>query len=452
MTCAALWGSIAGLAIAQDAPQDVEPDALESPEQVETPIEAVEGETAGPEPEPPTIEELDRVIRRADEGREPEVGDLVRVEYRDGSAVRGELASSDEVHIGVNISGVTVRIGRADLAQIIRIPSAMERYQRLRGIIDPSDPERLLALAQWCQREGLLPEALSEVTRLLEFDDTNGDAIRLRTEVREQIELLRRANERDDRRGRRERERDGSSFRPRPKPDAFPLLRERDINLIKVYELDLADPPAMTVEREVVQELLATHASHPLVPTSKEGRAAFFAKSPAEVLEVMFRVRARELYGGVKVQGQPANMELFRDRVHVTWLINNCATTRCHGGPSGGDFQLTNRHPRSDASVYTNFLIMDRHELADGTPLIDYASPTESPLLQLGLPAYDSSTPHPRVEGWRPAFRTRGDRRYEDAIRWIESMYRPRPEYPIQYPPRRTGGATPAVPDDPVER
>ncbi|MEM8836353.1 MAG: hypothetical protein AAGD00_11105 [Planctomycetota bacterium] len=431
-------------------------------EQAEAPSE---GEPAGPlpeegveekvferEPEPPTIEELDRAIRRADEGREPAVGDLVRVEYRDGTAVRGELAASDDVHIDITISGVTVRIRRGDLAQISRIPSAMERYQRLRGIIDPRDSERLFALAQWCQREGLLPEALSEVTRLLEVDDTNGDAIRLRTEVREQIELLQRASEREERRGRRAEDRDESSFRPRPKPDAFPLLGERAINLIKVYELDLENPPAMTVERETVQELLATHASHPLIPTSKEGRAAFFGKAPAEVLEIMFRVRARELYGRVRVQGQPANMELFRDRVHVTWLINNCATTRCHGGPAGGSFQLTNRHPRSDASVYTNFLIMDRYELADGTPLIDYASPMESPLLQLGLPAYDSSTPHPRVEGWRPAFRTRGDRRFEDAVRWIESMYRPRPEYPIQYPPRRVGEAVPTPTEDPLER
>jgi len=150
------------------------------------------------------------------------------------------------------------------------------------------------------------------------------------------------------------------------------LLDERSINLIRVYELDLNDPPRIEIERETVERFLREYADHPLVPETREGREAFHRKSAVETLDAMFRVRARDFYGEVKVIDDPRSVELFRTRVQSTWLVNNCATSRCHGGPDTGGLWLLNRRKRSDASTYTNLLILERTSLGDGTPLIDY--------------------------------------------------------------------------------
>jgi hypothetical protein len=139
-------------------------------------------------------------------------------------------------------------------------------------------------------------------------------------------------------------------------------------------------------------------------------------------------------------------MEFFRDRVHSTWIVNTMATTRCHGGSASGRLQLFNRRPTAEQSVYTNFLILDRFVTSDGRKLIDYASPESSLLLQMALPRADSRNPHPEVPGWEPAFTNRESRRYKQAIEWIRLMYRPRPDYPIEYLPPGEAGGTPTAP------
>lgn len=82
-------------------------------------------------------------------------------------------------------------------------------------------------------------------------------------------------------------------------------------------------------------------------------------------------------------------------------------------------------------------MILERFKMGGsaGQSLISYARPETSPLLQLGLPRDDSASPHPEVDGWRPVFRSRDDRRFLQAVEWLRSMHRPRPEIPIQYEP-----------------
>jgi hypothetical protein len=128
-------------------------------------------------------------------------------------------------------------------------------------------------------------------------------------------------------------------------------------------------------------------------------------------------------------------MKLFRDHVHAAWLVNNCATTRCHGGSAAGRLQLSNWRATSEESVYTNFLILERFKTEDGDSLINYEEAERSVLLQMGLPREDARTPHPAVPGWSPVFRTRENRRFKQALEWIGAMYRPRPDYPIEYVP-----------------
>src|SRR5690606_26176551 len=135
------------------------------------------------------------------------------------------------------------------------------------------------------------------------------------------------------------------------------------INLLKVYEIDLNDPPRLMISRRTVEDLLSTYAGHPLIPVSVEGRDAIMRWRDVQVLDLIFRLRARDFYGRVEVLESPASMKRFRDDVNRGWLVNSCATTRCHGGEQAGRLRLFNRRPSAEASYYTNFLILDRFRL-----------------------------------------------------------------------------------------
>ena len=174
------------------------------------------------------------------------------------------------------------------------------------------------------------------------------------------------------------------------------------------------------------------------------------ADQPLSVLRLLFELRARELYGEVEVLTEPRALNLFRQRVHNSWLINNCATTRCHGGLNAGRFFLHRRGYKDKRVRYTNLLILDRLELDPDRPLIDYDEPRESLLIQHALSRDLARRPHPDVRGWRPVFTKANSRLLEDAILWIQSMLnQPRPEYPIEFEPPMLGGIT-GSPDESI--
>src|SRR5690606_8892035 len=100
---------------------------------------------------------------------------------------------------------------------------------------------------------------------------------------------------------------------------------------------------------------------------------------------------ARELYGSVQVNGDPEAFSRFRDDVQTRWLVNACATNRCHGGAEAGRLRLVNTRPGGDEAVYTNFLILNRFVMTDGRPLILENDPGASPLLEMGLPRGDAA-------------------------------------------------------------
>ena len=112
---------------------------------------------------------------------------------------------------------------------------------------------------------------------------------------------------------------------------------------------------------------------------------------------------------------------------------------------------LSNRRPRAEETVYTNFLILDRFRTSMGAPMIAWEAPERSALLQMGLPQADALYQHPKVQGWRPVFRSREDQGYVRAVEWIRSMYRPHPAYPIEYTPPGEGGRDPKALDGPLQ-
>lgn len=389
-------------------------------------------------------------------------GDEVTVEYKDGRRLTGVLVEQDDHIVTIRISGIEVDIPRPDIDIITRLGTPLERYHQMRPAIPDDDAVRIITLVKWLQSHKLYRVGLAEIELAIRADPTNAEAWRLKRELESQVEFLEskdgpHPDDSLERERRREADRNRDQLRDKIKAASqFDVLNEDQIGLMKVYEINLNDPPTIRIPHAVVERFMLQYVDHPLVPDTREGRKAFLRKSPEEILDIMFRARARDFYGEVEIIGDPESIRIFRDRVQAGWLVNNCATSRCHGGPDVGDLWLVNTRPRSDAATYTNLLILERTTLPDGTPLIDYERPGNSALLQLGLPPDDSARPHPEVIGWRPAFRSRDARAFSYAITWMNAMYRPRPDYSIEYiPPALRRTESPLEPErtfEPVER
>lgn len=399
--------------------------------------------------EPPTPPPTEQTPKRT-QPPPPAPGDRVLLVFADGRRVEAVLVRDEPAHVVVRIAKVETPVERSMLSAVIVQDSPLTEFRRLRAAIKDTDAERRIDLALWARDHQLYEAARDEVGAVLKLEPQNADARRLAGELEQLIAL------RD--RGGSDQVKSGPDAEPgehrepprRPVAGTFPLLTTEQINLLRVYEIDLKNPPKLSIARETIDKLFTRYADNPLVPSSREGREAFRALPPEQVLEVMYRARARDLYPEVRVLDNPASFKFFRDKVNTTWLVTRCASTACHGGSDAGPLLLYNRRPTSDACVYTNFLILDRSKTSAGKPLIDWSEPEKSPLLLLALPPDDSPIPHPKVKGWTPAFRTRDDRRFQEAIEWMKMMYRPRPEYPVSYTPPASGSKAAPGPAGPA--
>lgn len=387
----------------------------------------------------------------ADQGRpEPQVGQTAEITLKDGRRVSGVLVNRLADRVVLRIGEVETNFPLDIISDLRALPTVEEQYEQLRAALADEDVDGHLRLAEWVRSRGRLDLALWEVEHVLAVQPTNAQAKDMRTVIIEQERLNQVSG------GPRAVAPAAASPAPGPPAapkTAFPLLTPEQINLIRVYEVNLKDPPRMVVERVAMERFLEAYAGRNVegrgvVPVTPEARELFYRQKPADVLGWMFDLRAREFYGEVKVLDNPRPFRLFRDNVHRTWIVNACATTRCHGGEEAGRLWLFNQRPSSDASVYTNFLILDRFVTSGGLKLINYRDPAESPLLQMGLPKEDAVLKHPEITGigrpkWRPVFSGRTDERYKQAVEWIRAMYPQRTDYPVIYTPPSPPGAIP---------
>lgn len=393
----------------------------------------------------------------------PAAADLpeVVVYLKGGQRITGLLVSAETSHVTVRIAGINTRLPTDTIERYEVLAPILQRYEELRKSIG-DDPEAIVRLAKWLQDREHYTLALSEVNRALDIEPDHGEARRMKA-ILEQLIILKFA----PRKSESARTAPESANPDRPRPGDFPLLTPADINIMRVYEVDLAAKPRVVIERDTAMRMLNAHAGHPLVPVTLEGREALARRPAVDILDLMFKLQAREFYREVQVLDPPASIRAFRENVQRTWLMS-CATTQCHGGMEAGRFILYNHSPNSDPSVYTNLLILERFRTSVGTadaqpgqprgrPLINWDQPERSPLLQLGLPRNDSLFPHPRVprrdnpsgDTWKPEFRSAEDKLFRKAVEWIRAMYRPRPDYPIQYTPLRPFEPPAATTGDP---
>ncbi|MEQ9097137.1 MAG: hypothetical protein RIE32_12835 [Phycisphaerales bacterium] len=352
----------------------------------------------------------------------------VRLIFRTGEFVDGELVSETAEDVTLKIAGISTTFGQARIERLVRLPDLATRYQEWRSEIEDSDVGHIEQLIQWLAGEELYHVAHYEAAKLAVNRPRDPRVDALLRRMRGMAELF-------DQRGQ------GVPREPRESDKPLPLLSRDQVNLIRVYELDLLDPPRVRISPRDIQDFLLAYRDDPRVPQTPEGRQAMIAGDPIDVLRLMFELKAREYYDKVRVLDDPDTVKRFRRDV-TAWLVAGCATSQCHGGVEAGSLRLAYRNARGEAQAYTNFLILTRSTLADGTPLLNLEEPDDSPLLHLGLRREGSRYPHPEVpidegngDAWREVFSRPEDARWRATTAWIRSLYQPRPEYPIEYPP-----------------
>jgi hypothetical protein len=378
---------------------------------------------------------------------EPRPGQKGTLLLRDGTALEGVILQDGFEEVLIEIAGIRTRYARKDVDSVRLEPSFEEQFEQFQMSIRRNDWPRRMEFAQWLFENRRYALAREELLPIVEQADVEGAPQLLRL-VEAQLRLESASGEHP---------RPGASATDRiPEPwererpssgrvelrDMLPdrLLSREDVNLIRIYEMDLRNPPRLSVKPETIREMIEKHGASDLIPADSAGRTALFRAEPLALTKLLFQLKARDLYPQIEVLSEPAHLNLFRQRVHNAWLIPGCATSLCHGGVDAGHFFLHARNYKDERVRYTNLLILERSSF-DGRPMIDFDDPLSSLVIQYGLPRNEARFPHPPVKGWRPVFLESNKRLLEDALSWIRAMYMPRPAYPVEYePPRLDAG------------
>lgn len=363
-------------------------------------------------------------IIRLHELSEPHMGSVILWNNR---RQNGAILKDGFDSVEMLVNGVPLTLKRDRVSHVVLDPPLEEQYLNRRLALDSADIVSHLALCQWLIDKKQFDHAEAELQQVRR-QHNDAESLRLLKIVQAQLQLHGSKPNTPGQDGTNQEAGDASIALP-----AVPrLLTDDEVNLIRVYEMDLQNPPHMLVPRQTIDALIEQHADSRLIPDTKIEQAQLYKAEPITLVKLLFRLRARELYPQINVISEPAALQLFRERVHDTWLMNSCSTSRCHGGNESGRLRLLRRGADPTRTRYTNMLVLDRFRIADGTPILDWELPGDSLLIQYGLPRNETRTPHPDVPGWKPLFA--GSRRdlKNGAISWMESMMKmPRPQYPI---------------------
>ena len=367
----------------------------------------------------------------------------VETEFRDGRRQVGLLINDGFEHLTIEIGGIHTTYKRVLVMRTIAIPTDEELYQRAKIAIEPDQYSARFGLCVWLHDRKMYEEAEAELHSLLEATD-HYDAKQLLIEVTAQLKLAAETRAKSENVEAGDGGNDANTDPPTPSSPRDRaaeqmkgrILTSDEVNLIRVYEMDLAKPPKVEVDDSLIRAIFEKYATDPLVPSSSAERAMWFSKEPIEVVKLLFALKAREFYSRVEVRTEPTSLNVFRTKIHNAWLINNCATSRCHGGVDAGRFFLHTRDWKDSRVRYTNLLLLEKSSL-DGRPLIDFDEPAMSLLYQMALPRTEARIPHPAVRGWEPVFTSGRKALADDFLLWAREMRHPRPVYPIEYVPPR---------------
>ena len=136
---------------------------------------------------------------------------------------------------------------------------------------------------------------------------------------------------------------------------------------------------------------------------------------------------------GLEITSDPADMIPYRTKVQ-SCVLENCATSLCHGGDKAGSFRLIRpAGGTTDQITYTNFYIMSQYVDKDGEQVINRDDPAKSLFLQYSLPKALASYSHPGSAQTRAHFTDENAPEYLAMLTWVKGLSYPKPNYGITY-------------------
>ncbi|MCC6683030.1 MAG: hypothetical protein IT445_19185 [Phycisphaeraceae bacterium] len=361
------------------------------------------------------------------------------VTTKSGNTLTGELLSEDANQVILEIAGIRTPIPRADIEKIEKLRTPQEEYDQRRAALANDDYEGRYQLAYDMFDKKNYTQSLTELAALkTDFPDQQIAIDRLTLLVNqrmklEQMEQQKPANVTSPSTSTITPATTPSTSQP-TEPAQAEYLTEQQINIIRLWELptDLeAAKPRVFVPKEALDELFSKYQSDDQVPKGFEAQRAFRTRPGWQQLELIFQIKARDLYDKVQIREDPAPLREFRRTINPAYVARFFRTHFGTGQIEG--LKLLAHDIGSTAEAYTNFYIISTAEHA-GHKFIDRDQPAESLLLQWGLPREDAKYPAPETSGWRPFFHGLDDPIYANYLQWIDSLY-DRPDYGITYPP-----------------
>lgn len=372
---------------------------------------------------------------------------------RQGQTLNGDINEKDETYV-VTIRGIDTIVQRRDVVSVEYHEDMEKQFQEKLSRLGPKDVNGRIDLARWAfdrDRYDLAREAL-EAARAIE--PNNPDVTKMLETVQSQIRLERSAQTRPATAAQQAHSpaTGPAATQPGPPTTERNLLTANDINAIRQLEINTRQDTQLrfAFNNDVRKRFVAQENLNP---------ATFASLRPHEQALRILEYGTPDMHRDVRVLSDPAGMLEFR-RVIQPLVLQNCATSNCHGGAGGGAGGLFLFSPAdNDATTYTNFYILQSYrrpgEQTQGVfggadrRMIDRATPRQSLLIHYALPPTIAEFDHPDVRGYKPALRNAGDPNYERLLNWIEFGLVPTREtedYGITYdPPGRPSTTAPAT-------
>ncbi|HUU96299.1 MAG TPA: hypothetical protein VM487_11210 [Phycisphaerae bacterium] len=370
-------------------------------------------------------------------GALPTLADLAKVYPKKGSPLRGEVTATATEIIIRNAAG-EVRLKKADVQRVEWVSAAQtvdEDFLRRFNVLVADDAEGHYALAEWLRVKNRFDLLKKQCNYVLGLAPDHRNA-KLLLELA-QRELVKQANVEAGAGQPEKPQEEAAETDGLPAP---PLLSERDIKRVKLYEYPL-DGPAEKVHVRFVKK--KGYADLERVVRAEIGRSddpdpdadrILQRGQPHEKLQLILRATGLKYADQIEIRGDTEVFKTFKRQV-LPLVAKGCTKSGCHGTRAAQVFRLPSGPRTKDDVAYTSFLILDRLETRHG-PLIDRDLPPNSALLEYMLPREESEQPHPPVQRGKliPPLRGTGDPNYHVILKWISSsLNAPHPEYELEY-------------------
>lgn len=370
------------------------------------------------------------------------------VKTRDGRTLEGDIVEKPE-QVEVTLHGIKTAVPRDNLAADVEYFDNIDaRYKDKRSKL-PAKPsvKDHLDLARWLFDVKAYDLALKEIADAQKIDPNSADAATLEQTVMSQKRIERSRPPASGNTGTTTKPPAGTDTKVATADAKF--LTPEDINLIRQSEWRLNDrnPPRVTVSPDLQKRFVDYKALN---------ANEFHALRPAAQAFIILRDGLPEMRKELKITSDPQALMEFR-RFVQPMVINNCATTGCHGTKGVGKFFLFNANIERDDVAYTNFYILQNYRQTFGDVehlMIDRTYPDRSILAQFALNHEVAELDHPEVKGLgriKPFAANKNVQGFKNLINWITELVAGEPMYGIKYdlPGKSTTKPAQTAPSDP---